>query len=166
MKNLIFFLVALVCSCNLSAQTFEIPNGYSFSKVEDYKRYENDVVSCVDWLINTPLDQESIKRQKASRFLMTWLEGSPDVVIEISADILTFDKASPDLFLVFMGGWAKYSIETKDYNNKLEGNIAGIEAVIELYKQNKDILSKDKNIEKYLKLKYKGKLRDYIKEKI
>jgi len=38
----------------------------------------------------------------------------------------------------------------------------GVEAVIEFYIKNKDYLKRDKNVEKYIKLKDEGKLEDYI----
>jgi len=66
------------------------------------------------------------------------------------------------LLMVFMCGWTKYSIETKDNNNTAMGNQKGIEAVIEFYTKNKEYLKKDNNVEKYIKLKENGKLEEYI----
>ncbi|GHT51772.1 hypothetical protein FACS189440_21190 [Bacteroidia bacterium] len=36
-----------------------------------------------------------------------------------------------------MGGWTKYSITTKDFENKVQGSLAGIESVIDFYNKNK-----------------------------
>jgi len=71
---------------------------------------------------------------------------------------------SPDLLMIFMGGWAKYSLESKDFKNKNSGSMAGIESVIEFYTKNKDFMPKDKNIEKYIKMKDKGTLKEYIEK--
>jgi hypothetical protein len=92
------------------------------------------------------------------------LTGSPNVSIDIKPEIVTFVGDTPELLLIFMGGWAKYSLESKDFKNKIGGSTAGIEAVIEFYTKNKDLLSKDKNIEKYIKMKDKGTLKDYIEK--
>jgi len=91
--------------------------------------------------------------------------GSPDVSIEISADVVTFMDCA-DCLLIFMCGWTKYSLETKDYSNKLKGSIAGIESVIEFYKKNKDALGKNKAIQKYIKLQDKNELTKYLESKI
>ena len=71
---------------------------------------------------------------------------------------------SPDLLMIFLGGWAKYSLESKEFDNNIAGSLAGIESVIVFYVQNKDLLPKDKHIEKYIKMKNKGTLKDYIKK--
>ena len=83
---------------------------------------------------------------------MDWVSGSPKVTIEINADIVSFMGSKQDYLLIFMGAWAKYSIETKDYDDKVAGNLAGIKAVIKFYQNNKANLPKEKHIEKYEKL--------------
>ena len=93
---------------------------------------------------------------------MEWITGSPTVSIEIKEEIVSFLGINPDLLMIFMGGWTKYSLETKDFNNKIKGNQMGIEAVIDFYLKNKENLKKDKNVEKYIKLREEGKLNEYI----
>jgi hypothetical protein len=66
--------------------------------------------------------------------------------------------------IIFIGGWTKYALETKDFDNSVAGNMAGIESVIEFYSANKKFLPKDKNIEKYIKLKSKGELKNHIEK--
>ena len=90
--------------------------------------------------------------------------GSPYVHIEIKPEIVTFMGTAPELLLMFMGGWAKYSIETEDYNNKTAGSLAGIEMVINFYEKNKSFLPKDKNVESYIKMKKKGTLKEYVEK--
>jgi hypothetical protein len=64
-----------------------------------------------------------------------------------------------------MWGWTKYAIETKD-KSEVASNIKGIEAAIDFYNRNKDLLQKDKAIEKYIKMKDSGKLEGYITKKL
>lgn len=144
-----------------SGQDFSVPRGYKFSKAEDYTKHEADIVKCFDWLMATPPSEQTTKREKASQFLTEWLLGSPVVHIEFNKKLVTFTD-NPELLMVFMGGWAKYVIESKDDNNKLEGNFKGLEAVVAYYEKNKAHLSKNKNIEKYAKMNAKGKLQDFV----
>jgi hypothetical protein len=92
--------------------------------------------------------------------------GSPDVHIQINPKIVTFMNTSPDLLMIFMGGWAKHSIETKAYDDKVAGSLAGLESVVEYYDKNKSFIPKDKSVEKYVKMKQKGTLQKYVEENV
>jgi hypothetical protein len=161
------------------AQSFEVPKDYKLVAKEDYAPYEQDIVKCVDWLINTPIDQEQEKRKEANTFLIAWVSGSPTVHIVIDTDkIVNFlDGKNHDLLVVFIGGWVKKTIETNNYQNTvalaksdtdgmISGNLAGIEAVIEFYNKNKKVLGNNKNIENYIKLQKQGKLKGFIAKNI
>lgn len=162
MKRILFTLMLSMLFAGVYAQEFQVPKDYKLDKAEEYAPYEKDIIKCVDWLINKPVNEEVDKRKQANAFLLKWLIGSPTVHIGLKQEIVTFIKGEPDLLMIFMGGWARQSLLSKDYNNKVEGNLAGIEAVIEFYSKNKQFLKKDKEVEKYIKLKAKGTLKDYI----
>jgi hypothetical protein len=166
MKKLLLPILFLGLTIYAKAQEFQVPKDYAFESVDDYKPYENDVVQCVDWLVDTPMFQNPSKRKEASAFLLKWVMGSPYVHIEISPEIVSFAGTSPDLLMVFLGGWAKYSIESGAYDDKVAGNLAGLESVIEFYETNKGVIPKDKNVEKYIKMKKKGALRDFVEKKV
>ena len=164
MKTIISILILMTISLGLFAQDFSIPKDYKLDKAEDYASYEQDVIKCFDWLMQTPIHGQTAKRKDANTFLLKWLSGSPNVHIEIKQEIVTFMGTSPDLLMVFMGGWAKYSLESKDFDNKIKGSKAGIEAVIDFYNANREFMTKDKNVEKYVKMKNKGTLDGYIEK--
>jgi hypothetical protein len=166
MKKLLLAVALSPMAALLWAQDFQVPEDYVFEKAEDYKPYEDDVVGCVDWLVETPLFQNPSKREKANALLLKWLMGSPYVHIEINPVIVSFAGTSPDMLMVFMGGWARHSITTKEYEDKVAGNVAGLEAVIGFYNTNKGLLPRDKNIEKYAKLKKKDKLREFVEKQL
>ncbi len=164
-RQIIITSLFLLFSNSIYSQAFEVPKDYKLIVVEDYAPYEQDVIDGVNWLINTPVNQEQNKRAELNTFLIKWLTGSPDVMVTIDSEIITF-MDNPDCFMIFMGGWAKRALETGIYRDNLRGNIAGIESVIEFYKKNEKILGKIKGIQKYIKLQKKNKLEDYIKSKI
>lgn len=164
MKTITLSLILITISFGLYSQDFVVPKNYNLDKSEDYVHYEQDVIKCFNWLMKTPINEQLSKRKEANAFLLKWLSGSPNVNIEIKQEIVTFMGTSPDLLMIFMGGWAKYSLESKEYDNKIAGNLAGIEAVIEFYTKNKNLIPKDKNVEKYVKMKEKGKLKEYIEK--
>jgi len=128
---------------------------------EDYAKYEQKVIKDFNWLFETPIGVNPVKRKKTNSFLMQWMSGSPNVSIELSENITTYMDCA-DCLMIFMGGWTKYTLETKKFS-KLDANLIGTENVIEFYTFNKSKIGKNRNIEKFIKLKEKGKLEKYIK---
>lgn len=163
MKKTILTLACVLIATSLFSQDFEVPKNYKLEKADDYETYEQDVIHCFDWLMTTPVNEQTDKRE-ASAFLIKWLVGSSSVHIEIKPEIVNFIESSPELLTAYLGGWAKYSLESKDFDNKIKGSMAGIESVIEFYVKNKAHLPKDKNIEKYIKMKEKGTLVAFIEK--
>ncbi len=165
MKKLLLILILGFTSIIVFAQEFTVPNDFSANKPEDYAKYESDVVKCVDWLMNTAINEQTQKRKEAYAFFRKWLTGTPVVSLAVGEKIVTCMN-NPDLLLSCMGGWAKYALESKDYKNTYMGNLKGIEAVIGFYQKNKESIHKDKNVEKYIKMKENGSLEDFIKKNI
>ena len=163
MKKIALSLICLCMALIVCAQEFDVPVNYKFEKADDFARYEPSVVQAIHWINETPLDQDGSKRKEINAFLLQWMSGSPTVHLEIKQEIVTF-VGSPDLLMIFMGGWTKYSLESKDFNNKVAGNLAGVEAVIAFYQKNRKAIGKDKAVEKYIKLKDSGKLQAYIEQ--
>ncbi len=62
-----------------------------------------------------------------------------------------------------MAGWTKYSLESGDAD-KAAGNLAGVHMALDYYTANKATINKDKNVEKFLKMRSKNTLEKYIKE--
>ena len=164
MKKVILILIMGLFSIGLQSQNFEVPKDYKLKKAEDYASYENTVIDCVNWLETVPLNEQVNKRKDANTFLLEWVSGSPNTHVEINQAIVTFSTTSPGMLMVFIGGWVKYALEEKGNDDKVAGGLAGLESVIEVYKSNKNIIGKDKNIEKYIKMQSKGKLLDYVRE--
>jgi len=166
MKKIIVILVLTLVTINVFAQDFEIPGNYEFTTKEDYARYEADILKSIEWLTHTPVGTQPEKRLDVNAFLLKWLAGSPDVSVEIKTEIVNFIDPNPELLIIFICGWTKYSIETKDNKNKLTGNLKGIESVMDFYTRYKENMKKDKNVEKYIKMKEKGTLEEFIKKNV
>jgi len=131
---------------------------------EDFSKYETKVIEDINWIINTPLNQDNQIRKEKNAFLIKWMIGSPNVSIEITENVVTYMDCK-DCLLIFMSGWTKYALTTTNYN-KLDANLAGTDSVINFYSKNKELIGKNKNIEKFIRLKEKGKLKNYLKSKI
>lgn len=160
-----FFLAFIACGISASAwaQDFEVPKGYLLDEAADYTRLNDEVLHATDWLINTPIGEQQEMRKEVAAFFMKWIAGTPTVSIEIQPNVITFIE-EPDLFLIYMAGWTKYAIKSGDGKDKISGTTAGLEAVMAFYTTNREQLGKVKSVEKYIKMKHKGKLKDFIKK--
>ena len=163
MKKIIFILLlAFVSNVGMGQENYSVPKDYKFSKAADYKTYEPKVKETIEWLLTTSMSKDPIKRQNANKFLMAWLTGTPDVSINIQPDVVNFLEKNGELLIPFMGGWVKYSLRNNYSKDILQGNKAGIEAMVDFYNKNRSFLQKDKNVEKYEKLIEKKELERYL----
>lgn len=166
MKRITFLLTIAATSLGLFAQDFDVPNNYILEKAEDYAPYEKNVMNCINWLMNTPIEEEVTKRSEANSFVLAWLMGSPYVHIELKQEMIPYTNDTPELLMIFLCGWTRFALETRDFDNKIEGNYAGIEAVIEYYTNNKLVLGKNKEVDKLIKMKEKDKLKEFVQSNI
>ena len=160
-----FLLIALITiAFNSFSQEEKLLNTVPTSP-EGFKSSEARFINTVNWLENTPLEKDDDKRKKESALVLAWITNSPTVTIEVHSNIInSFDK-NGDLLLVYMGGWAKYSLENSYSEDKIKGNLAGIRSAIKLYKLGGDI-KKDKLMEKLISLDEKNELEGWIKEQL
>ena len=100
-----------------------------------------------------------------SAFLLLWLTGTPAVSMELHAEMIEYSEKNPELLILFMGGWAKYVLETGD-KDATAGNVAGLEMVINYYNQYKDQMSKDRSLKKLSKKMEGGELKTYVEESL
>ncbi|KAA3639821.1 MAG: tetratricopeptide repeat protein [Bacteroidetes bacterium] len=136
---------------------------FTLTDPEDYPKYEEDIVKFVNWLQNTPIGTQPEQRQAVNAFVLQWITGTPAFTIELQPEIVPYTECA-DCLLMFLGGYTKYMIETRDYENKFKGNLAGTESAIALYKANKKALGKNKELEKLIKLQSNGTLEEFIRQ--
>lgn len=126
---------------------------------------ENEkIIAAYNWLLETPLGKEPEKRKSINAFLLKWMTETPKVSIELSQKMVPYMECN-ECLVVFMGGWAKYELESSS-TNKVRANLMGLENVIKFYQKNKSKIGVNKDIEKFIKLKNNNKLEDYIKKNI
>jgi len=150
----------------LYCQEYDVPKSYNFEDEEAYKTYEPQIKNTINWLLETSLGKDAIKRQEANKFLITWLTGTPNITINADSRIITFIETNGELLMPFMGGWTKYSLDNNYSDDLIQCNKAAIETVIAFYRKNRGFLKKDKEVEKYEKLMDKGKLEEEIEKRL
>lgn len=163
MNKIKTLILLLFVSTSLIAQEIEIPIDVKLEETEDYKNTEQLFIDATEWIVNTPLSENPAKRKEVNAFLMKWMIGSPTVTIELVQGIVPLDCS--ECLLVFISGWTKYSLENNYSNNTVACATAGAEYTIEFYNKNKSELGSNADMEKLIKQKKKGTLKDYIESK-
>lgn len=166
MKNYLSLLAIVLFFGNITllAQDYEPPKNVKYEKQEDYAKYETDVIKCIEYLEKAPLDNSN-NRIAANTFFITWISGSPNVSIEIHPYISNLTKENKDFLITFMGGWTKYALENHDYKDKIKGHLAGLHAIIRVYKENKSVKSDDA-VDELVSIDKDGKLEDWLQIKL
>lgn len=163
MKKLLFLFLILV-STSVFSQKVEVPQDFDADNKEDCHLFIDDFISCFNWLMKNPANLNPNLKKEVNSFLLEWMVACPQVKIQLDSRIANFIPGSNDYLMVFLAGWSKYSLENDDTEDLVQGNLAGLNAVIDYYTKNKSILGKSKNIEKYIKMKQKGELQSHIEK--
>ena len=151
-----------------NSQDWRTPSNVKLEKAEDYAKYEEEVLACIDWLERTPQDIKKDNRMEANAFLLMWITGSPNVTIEINAEVLPFlgKEKNAELLMTFMGGWTRYALtDEAGGTDVVQGNLAGLRSVIHVYDKVGGC-AKDKELDKLVKLEKEGKLEEWVRGKL
>lgn len=97
--TLLFGLIILTAN----AQKFEVPKIVKMDKAEDFEKYHEDVLACINWLQETPINKEEKKRKDASAFFLRWVTGTPYITMKIYAGTLFYVEDNPDLMTIIFG---------------------------------------------------------------
>jgi hypothetical protein len=162
-----FILFSALLSVGISGfcQDFNLPSNYQFNTREDYSKYEKDIVEAAKWLVATPLNEQSDKRKEVSAFVVTWINGSPTVNVEINPTIMDFDKKNPGMLVLYMAGSAKYVLENNYSTDMRAKHKATLHDMIQVYKSGKGI-KKDKKMEKLIKSEEEGKMDEWLDQNL
>ncbi len=159
-KHVFAFLLCIGVYSNSIAQDAELLDALPSTK-EEFIASEKKVLSTINWLENTPLDQDKQKHQVQYALLTGWITNSPTVTLEINAKVLTFTKKNDVLIMFFMAGWTKYALENNYSKDNAKGSLAGIRSAMSIYKKGVGV-KKDREMEKLVLLEDKGELEKWV----
>jgi len=163
----IFFTFFILLSINQVgfSQEFRVPKNYVLKEKADYEKYQDDFLKGVHWLFKHSVSDDEKKRLKIEKFVTDWIEGSPTVTVELNYDVAPFLRYS-DFRVMYMGAWAENAIKNDAYGDVLANTTYAVKAMVDYYLKYNGSLITIKSLEKYVKLKRKHKLENYIKKKL
>jgi hypothetical protein len=147
----LFIAIALsLFSGNIYSQTFEVPKNYEFKAAADYAKYEKEIIEAAKWLTATPLNENAAKRSEVSKFVITWINGSPTVNVEINPTIMDFEKKNKGMLTIYMASSARYVLENNYSKDMRSKHKTALRDMISVYKGGKGI-KKDKKMDNLIK---------------
>lgn len=165
MKSLLT-LICFIFAASAFAQELTVPPLDGMKTEADYNKYEKDVIACANWLEETPLNKDREKRVQANAFIMKWVTGSSNVTIGLDANVMsTLADKNEQLLVLFISGWARYSLQNNYSKDNQKGYLEGLKSLINVYKKGIDI-KKDKDVEKFVEMDEKGQLEAWVKENV
>ncbi len=162
---LLFAVVCLLAGCASSGtgkteSVFEVPKDYSFKSNADYRKYEPDILKCIDYLEKAPVDDFSNNRREINTFFLKWMEGTPDVDVSLDKSIMDLCDVNKNFLIIFMGGWAKYSLRNNYDRDQARGYLAGIESLLKVYQLGNGV-KEDQDVAALIKIQKDGKLEEW-----
>jgi hypothetical protein len=111
MKKIIF-IALLTLSCTMSfGQNFSELANTEFKSVESYKPAESQVLMCANYLFSIPVNQAELNRLNSIKYIMKWMEGTPDYTFEIGEKAMELTNGNNDLLGLYMAAMSKVVIE-------------------------------------------------------
>jgi hypothetical protein len=142
------------------AQTNPLPEGFTFNMHSDMDQYTRYIIPCVNWLQQTPLNEQKAERSKMNFFVLHWLERNPDIDISMPEYSLKFNGIHREFLCLFLEGWIKYVLETKD-TVVTNCSMAGLNSMLDYYRSGKaSSLGRIDFLENLSKIERAGKLRN------
>lgn len=130
---------------------------------EGFIKSEPAVINTINWLENTPFDQEPEKRKLLSAQLLAWLTNSPTVTVTFDSKLTPSSKKNAGLLIIFIGGWVKYSLQNNYSADAVQCNLAGLKSMLKVYQSGAGI-KKEKEYEKLVELNEKGELEAWVRK--
>ncbi len=165
MKSIISFTLAILLTGSVTCFAQDSLLTSIPTTKEEFAQTEKAVIATINWLEQTPLDQETEKRREQNGFLIGWISGAPTVTVNIREQIVPFMKKNPELLALFMGGYTRYCLQNNYSKDEAQSTLAALRTVINVYKKGVGI-KKDKDIEKMMVKDEKGELEGWVKDNL
>lgn len=141
-----------------------LPDEYVLNTQEDYEAHEELVVQCLEWLLDTPLNENRNHRNEVNGFIMIWLSGSPEISLDIKSRAMPFLEQDEELFFTFLHGMSLYKLKHKKEEDLILLHAEGLRAVAKQSLQSEDHVERTKVIKKIVKAHKKSRLIELTRE--
>ncbi len=143
----------------------EVSDTVKWETAEDYNRDRELIVRCLKWLCTAPMGQDVIYRSEANAFVLRWLSGAPDVIINIDEIIFDFTVGNDEMLFSVIHAMALTTMTKKKEMDQEKLAVETMRIVCELV-DSSEKYSADKNMKPALKAFRRDKLEEYVRERM
>lgn len=164
MRSLKITILSLFAACAFQLVAQDAKPLMELPKKKEFKASEPNFIASVDWIENTPFDEQPEMHRHQYAMIVGWVSDSPTVTVSLNGYILDYTKKNKELLSFFMGGWGRYALQNNYSEDELQGNLAGLRSMIRIYRTGK--LNKDDAMQELVDLDAENKLEEWVKEKL
>jgi hypothetical protein len=163
-KNLAITLLIIASFTALNSKGQELPNlkDIKLSKRIDFKNAENTVAKVIDYLFQTPIDSKNKARNEAGRFLVDWMNGTPDHVFYLEEKETSYFNTNSDLLLMYMASLTKFSLIQPSEKGKRQQALGAMNLVMPYLYQHSDKKTWNKELWQLYDASKNGKLNEFL----
>lgn len=162
-KSVLVFFLFLIVKMGLSyGQELPYLKGIKFNKKLSYKQAEPTVSKVVDYLFNNPTDRKNKSRNDAGRFLVEWMNGTPDFVFYLEEKETHFFNTDSDLLLMYMAALTKFSLQHPTAKEKQDQALGAMNLVLPYLYQQSDKKTWTKDLWQLYDASKNGNLKEFV----
>ena len=160
------FLLIFLFSCFQATSSFgqAPPNlkNVKLTKRASYKHAESTIIKVVDYLFQTPLQKKNKSRNEAGKFLVDWMNGTPDYVFYLEEKETSFFNTDADFLLMYMAALTKFALTHPAEKAKQEQALGAMQLVLPYLHQQSDKKTWPKELWQLYDASENGKLKEYL----
>lgn len=164
MKTICCSLILCCCAFIAAAQEFnEAWASIEFKERGDYKKYEDDILQCANYILSVPAIETDRFRLVALQALIKWMTGTPDYQFAIDNPVASMMKDNDAVLSIYMASVTKYILEHKDKATDAAGVKLNSYTIMLEYCENKVFrVALNKELKRAIEAKNNGKLKKYL----
>ncbi len=157
-KFILFLLLLWFGLSELKAQGEIFPDHIPLDSRKSYVQYEPYLIPSIDWLQNTPLNQDPQTRKRLDNFIMLWLQKNTEITVTLPDYLIEFQNIHTEFYFLYAGAWMKKALLEPGLPRS-EYFITGVQAMVDYYERGMGIREND-YLNTLVEWKNQGRLRD------
>ncbi|MGE6220342.1 hypothetical protein [Nubsella zeaxanthinifaciens] len=164
MRNLTLVLFVILSFKAVVTTGQELPNlkGLKLNRRADFKNAENTVAKVTEYLFQTPIDTKNKARNEAGKFLVDWMNGTPDHVFYLEEKETSYFNSNSDLLLMYMAALAKFSLAQPLAKEKQQQALGAMNLTLPYLYQHSDKKTWSKELWQLYDASKNGKLKEFL----
>ena len=160
MKKLLFVLFSF-SSFICSAQDFSQFQSIPLKKSEDCKNAQPKVVECANYLLSQPA-VEDLNSLNAIRFIMAWMEKTPDFSFQLGGDVFASVASDTNLVARYLAAQSLVAINKGSISDQQEFKNEYIIIFLSYCEKPENKVKMNSKLKKIVKAKDEGKLNEIV----